>query len=138
VSGDSAGGNLAAAVALKCVQESLRRPDGVVLFYPVLSVEVAVSPSRLISLMDPMLPQEVLLSCLEAYVIPSLPPPPPTHIHHHTHTHTRTHTHIPPSRMHAHAHAHTRTHTDVCFRDGDASVNHISFALPIVQSKCDD
>jgi len=57
VTGDSAGGNLATAVALKCIQESLRRPDGIVLFYPVLSVEIAVSPSRFLSLMDPLLPQ---------------------------------------------------------------------------------
>lgn len=57
VTGDSAGGNLAVAVGLKCVQESLRRPDGIVLFYPVLSVEISVSPSRFLSLMDPLLPQ---------------------------------------------------------------------------------
>ena len=68
VTGDSAGGNLAVAVSLKCVQENLRRPDGIVLFYPVLSVELAISPSRILSLMDPLLPLEIVLSCLKAYV----------------------------------------------------------------------
>lgn len=64
VTGDSAGGNLAVAVALKCIQESLRRPDGIVLFYPVLSVEIAVSPSRFLSLMDPLLPQVRVLQTM--------------------------------------------------------------------------
>eukprot|EP00041_Stephanoeca_diplocostata_P027071 m.739589 g.739589 ORF g.739589 m.739589 type:complete len:1088 (+) comp23108_c0_seq1:176-3439(+) len=68
ITGDSAGGNLAVAVALKCHQECLRPPDGISIFYPALSVGEAVSPSRVMSLMDPLLPREILMSCLRAYV----------------------------------------------------------------------
>jgi hypothetical protein len=46
--GDSAGGNLAVAVALRCVQEGVRGPDGLVIAYPVLCIEQQMSPSRLV------------------------------------------------------------------------------------------
>jgi acetyl esterase/lipase len=66
--GDSAGGNLAVAVALKCQAADLRRPDGICLAYPALYVNVAWSPSRLLSFFDPLLPLSILDLCLRAYV----------------------------------------------------------------------
>ena len=66
--GDSAGGNLAVAVALRCIRDGIRGPDGIVIAYPVLCVASQMSPSRLISLMDPVLPYGVLIGCLNAYM----------------------------------------------------------------------
>ena len=66
--GDSAGGNLAVAVALRCIQDGIRGPDGIVIAYPVLCVASQMSPSRLLSLLDPVLPYGVLIGCLRAYM----------------------------------------------------------------------
>jgi acetyl esterase/lipase len=66
--GDSAGGNLAVAVALKAEAGGLRRPDGLCLAYPALYVNVAWSPSRLLSFFDPLLPLSIIDICLRAYV----------------------------------------------------------------------
>lgn len=66
--GDSAGGNLAVAVALRCVMTGAPPPDGLVLCYPVLNVGQRMSVSRLMSMLDPLLPQGVLIGCLRAYV----------------------------------------------------------------------
>jgi acetyl esterase/lipase len=66
--GDSAGGNLAVAVALKAQAYGLRPADGICLAYPALYVNVAWSPSRLLSFFDPLLPLSILDLCLRAYV----------------------------------------------------------------------
>lgn len=66
--GDSAGGNLAVAVALKAQTYGLRAADGIALAYPALYVNVAWSPSRLLSFFDPLLPLSILDLCLRAYV----------------------------------------------------------------------
>eukprot|EP00039_Didymoeca_costata_P007529 m.100834 g.100834 ORF g.100834 m.100834 type:complete len:846 (+) comp13726_c0_seq1:278-2815(+) len=68
VTGDSAGGNLAVAVALRCLLEGIRGPDGLVLSYPALSVSSSVSASRFLSLLDPLLPYGVLLGVMGAYI----------------------------------------------------------------------
>lgn len=68
VVGDSAGGNLAVAVALKARLHGLRAPDGVCLAYPALYVNVAWSPSRLLSFFDPLLPLSILDLCLRSYI----------------------------------------------------------------------
>eukprot|EP00871_Galdieria_phlegrea_P003444 jgi/Galph1/40/GphlegSOOS_G4878.1 len=68
VIGDSAGGNLAVAMALKLITRGLRIPDGIVLAYPVLYLFPAWSPSRLLSLFDPLLPASVLEICMKAYL----------------------------------------------------------------------
>eukprot|EP00741_Cyanophora_paradoxa_P019572 tig00021128_g18894.t1 len=72
--GDSAGGNLAAAIALRCAQEGTRGPDGLVLVYPALYLSDAPSPSRLLSVIDPMIPTSFLLRCLHSYVPPGVDP----------------------------------------------------------------
>lgn len=68
LAGDSAGGNLAVAVALKAQAHGLRVVDGIGLAYPALYVNVAWSPSRLLSFFDPLLPLSILDLCLRAYV----------------------------------------------------------------------
>lgn len=46
VVGESAGGNLAAAVAIATIELKLRRPDGLLLCYPCLNLSTAPAPSR--------------------------------------------------------------------------------------------
>ncbi|KAI0561032.1 hormone-sensitive lipase [Gracilaria domingensis] len=66
--GDSAGGNLAVAVALLVGELGVRPPDAVCVAYPALHINSAWSPSRLLSFFDPMLPLSVLELCLKSYV----------------------------------------------------------------------
>ncbi|XP_037236611.1 hormone-sensitive lipase [Falco rusticolus] len=67
LAGDSAGGNLCLAVALRAGAVGVRPPQGLVVAYPVTLVQAAPSPSRLLSLLDPLLPLSVLCACLGAY-----------------------------------------------------------------------
>uniref|UniRef100_A0AAT9SBG6 Hormone-sensitive lipase n=1 Tax=Gallus gallus TaxID=9031 RepID=A0AAT9SBG6_CHICK len=82
LAGDSAGGNLCVTVALRAAAVGVQRPDGIMAAYPVTLVQAAASPSRLLTLLDPLLPLGVLLKCLSAYTgtdgdaDPSPPPPP--------------------------------------------------------------
>lgn len=66
--GDSAGGNLAVATALKIAELGMRGPDGICIAYPALYVSLAVSPSRLLSFFDPLLPLSVLELCVKSYL----------------------------------------------------------------------
>lgn len=66
--GDSAGGNLAVATALLVQELGIRAPDGVCVAYPALYVNVAWSPSRLLSFFDPLLPLSVLELCVKSYL----------------------------------------------------------------------
>lgn len=45
----------------------VRMPDGVVAAYPATLLTAYASPSRLLTLMDPLLPLSVLTRCLGAY-----------------------------------------------------------------------
>lgn len=45
----------------------MRAPDAVLAAYPVTLVQAAPSPSRLLALLDPLLPLGVLCQCLSAY-----------------------------------------------------------------------
>lgn len=68
VVGDSAGGNLAAAVTVMAITRKYRIPDGVILAYPGLNLgRFDFSPSMLLSLDDPILPYPFLKMCLESY-----------------------------------------------------------------------
>ena len=42
-------------------------PDAIFAMYPVLEINFSLSPSRLLSIMDPLLPEGVLRNCLKAY-----------------------------------------------------------------------
>lgn len=66
--GDSAGGNLAVAVALKVNQLGVRAAEGICIAYPSLLVTMAWSPSRLLSFFDPLMPLSVLELCQKSYV----------------------------------------------------------------------
>ena len=54
-------------VALRAAAMGVQRPDGIMAAYPVTLVQAAASPSRLLTLLDPLLPLGVLLKCLSAY-----------------------------------------------------------------------
>jgi len=71
VAGDSAGGNLTASLTLKTIQMGIRRPDGVMLSYAALLIQFYPSPSRMLSLLDPLLMFGILLRCLNAYQDPN-------------------------------------------------------------------
>lgn len=66
--GDSAGGNLAIVTALKIAELGIRVPDGICIAYPALYMSLAVSPSRLLSFFDPLLPLSVLELCVKSYL----------------------------------------------------------------------
>jgi hormone-sensitive lipase len=63
--GDSAGGNLVAAITIMAIQRNYRVPDGIILAYPGLNLQKSdFSPSLLLSLDDPILPYPFLQMCL--------------------------------------------------------------------------
>jgi hormone-sensitive lipase len=67
VVGDSAGGNLAAAVTVRAIVENVRVPDGLILVYPAVYMLFVPSPSRLLSAVDPLLHTSTLKTCFDAY-----------------------------------------------------------------------
>ncbi|KAM9436362.1 hormone-sensitive lipase isoform 1-T1 [Clarias gariepinus] len=67
LAGDSAGGNLCITVSMMAVAHRVRLPDGIMVAYPAFMLTTCASPSRLLSLMDPLLPLSVLSRCLSAY-----------------------------------------------------------------------
>lgn len=69
--GDSAGANLNLACVMKCIEMGVRKPDGVFMAYCPVLVNFDPSPSRLLCLMDPLLPFGFMMRCLKAYCNPS-------------------------------------------------------------------
>ncbi|XP_039208135.1 hormone-sensitive lipase isoform X3 [Crotalus tigris] len=67
LAGDSAGGNLCITVSMRAAAFGIKMPDGIMAAYPVTLLEIAASPSRLLALLDPLLPLSVLCKCLSAY-----------------------------------------------------------------------
>ncbi|CAL8292385.1 unnamed protein product [Merluccius merluccius] len=67
LAGDSAGGNLCITVSMKAVSMGIRVPDGIMAAYPATLLTTDASPSRLLTLIDPLLPLGVLAKCLNAY-----------------------------------------------------------------------
>nr|XP_055066054.1 hormone-sensitive lipase isoform X2 [Misgurnus anguillicaudatus] len=67
LAGDSAGGNLSLTVSMRAASHGVRMPDGIVAAYPATLLTAYASPSRLLTLMDPLLPLSVLSRCLSAY-----------------------------------------------------------------------
>ncbi|OQR86252.1 hormone-sensitive lipase [Achlya hypogyna] len=65
--GESAGGNLAAALTVKCILESIRLPNGLMLVYPALNMNMSPSPSRFLHQSDPILPRAILELALNSY-----------------------------------------------------------------------
>ncbi|XP_063167929.1 hormone-sensitive lipase isoform X2 [Candoia aspera] len=67
LAGDSAGGNLCITVSLRAAAFGIKMPDGIMAAYPATLMQAAASPSRLLTLLDPLLPLSVLCKCLNAY-----------------------------------------------------------------------
>ena len=67
LAGDSAGGNLCITVSMKAIASGVRVPDGIMVAYPATLLTTDASPSRLLTLIDPLLPLGVLAKCLNAY-----------------------------------------------------------------------
>ncbi|KAM4601457.1 LOW QUALITY PROTEIN: hormone-sensitive lipase [Polymixia lowei] len=67
LAGDSAGGNLCLTTSMRAAAHGVRMPDGLVAAYPATLLTAYASPSRLLTLMDPLLPLSVLSRCLNAY-----------------------------------------------------------------------
>lgn len=55
-----------------CLCTGLRVPDRIVTVYASFNVTVAASPSRFMSLFDPILPIGVLLNCMQVSLVYSL------------------------------------------------------------------
>ena len=77
--GDSAGGNLAITTCMKLKELGIRLPDSILAIYPLTNIKSCVSPSRIMSLIDPFLPHGLLMACHKvsftncsslAYIIP--------------------------------------------------------------------
>ncbi|XP_041091129.1 hormone-sensitive lipase-like isoform X3 [Polyodon spathula] len=67
LAGDSAGGNLCLTVSMRAASYGVRLPDGIMTAYPATLLTATASPSRLLTLIDPLLPLSVLSKCLSAY-----------------------------------------------------------------------
>merc|ERR1712117_8313 len=55
----------------KTIAHKIRKPDAVVLSYAALLIQFYPSPSRMLSLIDPLLMFGILLRCLNAYQDPN-------------------------------------------------------------------
>ncbi|VDN33841.1 unnamed protein product, partial [Cylicostephanus goldi] len=66
--GDSAGGNLIMSVNLRLIELDVKKkPDGIVPVYTPFLFQYLPSPSRVLSVMDPLLHMGVVLRCVAAY-----------------------------------------------------------------------
>lgn len=67
--GDSAGGNLVAALTALCIKKAVRIPDAIVLCYPALKLSTnSFTPSLLLALDDVLLPHTFLKMCIRSYI----------------------------------------------------------------------
>lgn len=67
LAGDSAGGNLCAAVTGLAIKYGTQVPDGLFLAYPVLDVRFKYSPSHVRGLTDQILSHTIMDICIKAY-----------------------------------------------------------------------
>ena len=74
VAGDSAGGNLAAAVVVRALREKIPPPTGLLLIYPALFLGEVASLSRLLFINDPILTYATCNLCNNSYLPPELRP----------------------------------------------------------------
>lgn len=64
VAGDSAGGNLLMATTLRCINMGIPVPTGLFMAYSPMWLTVSPTPSRMLSLIDPLLPLGFISRCL--------------------------------------------------------------------------
>lgn len=62
------GGNLGVSLCFKVASYGVRLPDGILTSYAPFNVQFRPSPSRLLTLLDPLLPVGILTQCLAAYI----------------------------------------------------------------------
>ena len=75
VSGDSAGGNLAVSLTTWCIENMVRKPDLIHIYYPAISLDrFDFSPSFLFSVEDYFLNSSILRGSIEMYVPSSIDP----------------------------------------------------------------
>lgn len=67
--GDSAGANLCLSTLIRSISLNIKLPDGIFMAYCPIMVSFNPSPSRLLSLQDPLIPFGFLIRCLKAYVL---------------------------------------------------------------------
>ncbi|GAB6027406.1 hypothetical protein CHUAL_001677 [Chamberlinius hualienensis] len=67
VVGDSAGGTLLTGVIIKSIEFGIRKPDGFLSIYTPFLFKCIPSPSRVLCLMDPLLPFGFMMRCMKAY-----------------------------------------------------------------------
>ncbi|XP_073981258.1 hormone-sensitive lipase isoform X2 [Rhodnius prolixus] len=67
LAGDSAGANINIGVTMMSIDYGVRQPDGLFLAYVPVILSFAPSPSRLLCVMDPLLPFGFLMGCSKAY-----------------------------------------------------------------------
>lgn len=65
--GDSAGANLNNAVLVKCIEEGIRIPDGILNIYGIFNVDFLISPSGCLTIIDPMLPFGMTSNLIKTY-----------------------------------------------------------------------
>ena len=70
--GDSAGGNLVAALVVRCISSGLPIPDVLTMAFPALNLNEAPGPSRALHLNDPLVPVGLLTTVADAYFPESL------------------------------------------------------------------
>lgn len=63
-------GNLNTSVVLKCIEMGIRVPDGLFLAYTPFSVNFETTPSRFLSLTDPLLPYGFIMNIFKSYSQP--------------------------------------------------------------------
>lgn len=68
--GDSAGANLILGTSLKCIELGIPPPAGLFIAYAPLYLCLTISPSRLLAMMDPLLPYGFMIRLLKAYICP--------------------------------------------------------------------
>lgn len=68
--GDSAGANLILATSLKCIELGIPPPHGLLIAYAPLYMCLTISASRLLAMMDPLLPYGFMVRLLKAYICP--------------------------------------------------------------------
>lgn len=65
--GDSAGGNLASACVVKCIEMGIRTPKGLFTAYSTFLVNLVKTPSRFMGLLDSFLPFCITIKIMKCY-----------------------------------------------------------------------
>ncbi len=65
--GDSAGGNFSITLAMKAKELGIRMPDAILSVYPSTNSTSAACASRVLAVVDPILPLGIMLACQQAY-----------------------------------------------------------------------